>query len=56
MIIECEICGSYTEMEKPPENNICPVCGHVGSLFIQKKPTQEQKEVMKRVGKNGRVH
>ena len=39
MRIECEICGSYTEMEKPPENNICPVCFHVGSLFVSDEPS-----------------
>ena len=34
MRIECEICGSYADLEKPPLNNICPVCFSVGSLFI----------------------
>ena len=38
MRIECEICGSYADLEKPPMNNICPVCCSVGSLFIHKEP------------------
>jgi hypothetical protein len=42
MIIECEICGSSTLMDKPPLNNICPICLTIGSLFIQTKPTKEQ--------------
>jgi DNA-directed RNA polymerase alpha subunit len=49
MIIECEICASYTEMDKPPLNNICPVCFHIGSLFIQEHPTNEQLEELKRM-------
>ena len=44
MKIECEICGSYAEMEIPPANNICPVCFHVGSLFIQEESTEEQED------------
>ena len=36
MRIECEICGSYADLEKPPLNNICPVCFSVGSLFVHK--------------------
>ena len=47
MIIECEICASCAEMDKPPLNNICPVCLHIGSLFIQEKPTEEQLEALK---------
>ena len=38
MRIECEICGSYADIERPPMNNICPVCCSVGSLFIHKEP------------------
>ena len=34
MRIECENCGSYVDLERPPLNNICPVCSSVGSLFI----------------------
>ena len=41
MIIECEICGSWAEMDEPPLNNICPVCCSIGSLFIQTKSTEE---------------
>lgn len=37
MRIECEICGSYADLEKTPMNNICPVCCSVGSLFIHKE-------------------
>lgn len=36
MLIECEICGAQLDTEKPPLNNICPVCCSVGSLFIHK--------------------
>lgn len=33
MRIECEICGTQWDTEKPL-NNICPFCNSVGSLFI----------------------
>jgi len=52
MIIECEICGAYTKMERPPLNNICPVCCHVGSLFIQENPAEEQLEEISRMANN----
>lgn len=44
MIIECEICGSYAEMDKPPLKNICPVCCSIGSLFIQTNQQRKQKD------------
>lgn len=56
MIIECETCGSYTEMNNPPRNNICPVCCAIGSLFIQTEPTEEQlkwTEEVKKEKENG---
>ena len=46
MRVECEICGAYTEdpneIEWAKKNRICPVCGHIGSLF-----TVEEDENMK---------
>ncbi len=36
MRIECEICGTQWDVEKPI-NNICPFCNSVGSLFIGAK-------------------
>lgn len=41
MIIECEMCGSATIMDKAPRNNYCPICLHIGSLFIQKSPDEK---------------
>jgi hypothetical protein len=38
-------------MDKPPLNNICPVCCHIGSLFIQKNPTEDQLEALKELKK-----
>ena len=38
MRVECEICGAYTEdpneIEWAKKHRICPVCRHIGSLFI----------------------
>ena len=47
MKISCEICGASTtderEIEKAKKNNICPVCLHIGSLYIDKTdhPTEK---------------
>lgn len=47
MKIFCEICGAYTidekEIEKVKKNNICPVCLHMGSLYIDRTdhPTEK---------------
>lgn len=54
MIVECEICGAYTEMDKAPSNNICPVCCSIGALFNQRNPVEEQlAEVEKLKGGEG---
>lgn len=37
MLIECEMCGTQWIVDKPPLNNICTECCHVGSLFICKE-------------------
>ena len=42
ILIECEICGSWAYLDQKPDNNICPICLTIGSLFIQEKPTIEQ--------------
>jgi len=47
MIIECEMCGGITEMEKFPMNNICPVCLHIGCLSAVVNPTKEQLQILK---------
>lgn len=43
MRIECEMCGAYTEHPKAIEiaeqTRCCPVCCHIGSLFIAKENT-----------------
>ena len=39
MLIECEICGTQWNVEKPI-NNICPFCNSIGSLFIHKEPRE----------------
>lgn len=49
MIIECEICGSFTEIDEAPLNNICPVCCSIGSLFIQTNPTEDQLAEVKKL-------
>lgn len=41
MKIECEICGSYVELNDAPLNNICPICLHIGSLFISEEENNE---------------
>jgi rubrerythrin len=41
MKIECEICGSYAELDSAPLNNICPICSHIGSLFISEEENNE---------------
>lgn len=41
MKIECEICGAYAELDSPPINNICPVCLHIGSLFINENKEKD---------------
>lgn len=45
MTVECEICGSYAEMEEPPVNNICPICLTVGSLFIKEEENESNSMV-----------
>jgi hypothetical protein len=44
MKISCEICGASTtdekEIEEAKNNNICPICLSVGSLFIA-HPTEK---------------
>ena len=42
MIIECQICEAITKMDKFPDVNICPVCLHIGSLSVVRKPTKGQ--------------
>lgn len=49
MIIRCSVCEAATIMEKPPLNNICPVCCHVGSLYLVTNPTLEELEKVKRL-------
>lgn len=45
--ISCEICGASTtdkeEIEKAKKNNFCPVCLHIGSLYIDQAdhPTEK---------------
>jgi hypothetical protein len=51
-IIECEICDSWTVVSELPRNNICPVCLHQGSLFIQTKPNDIQKKALKECKNN----
>jgi hypothetical protein len=41
--IECEICGSYLNNPKSediPQNNICPICCSIGSLFYSTKESE----------------
>lgn len=46
-LIECEICGAFALVQYRQINNICPVCGSVGSLFINSNPSKEQmKQIM----------
>lgn len=49
MIIRCSVCEAATIMEKPPLNNICPVCCHIGSLCVVRNPTPEELEEVKRL-------
>lgn len=53
LIIECECCGSWTAIPALPLNNICPVCLHHGSLFIQTELNDIQKEALKERENNG---
>lgn len=46
VIVECEICGSWTIASELSRNNICNVCLYQGGLFIQTEPNDIQKKAL----------